>query len=442
MNVSNTISFSFRLITSRWGRNLLVFFGLFLGSFLLALYFSFSEGIRKNIIVPLEKELKSEVIIVMERPKTTNGSFNPYEFFRGQSESGMPQKTIDEILAMPEVAEVEGEIRVPFPVATSAEIVTGVGFLLDSTISGYSENAVREYLPEGMTFQGDEEVLPILLSPILVEIYNSTIVEIVPTAQRKTLEDFIDREIELTFGKINYLNLPPFNRFPEGVDPVVRKGKVVGFAPFLTPFTLGIPEKTAREMRVKFEEIRPEDIQPRSLIIKARAPELANVLKQRFEGMGLWAKDLSKNLDSIRLLFVGTETLLLVSAGLVLFVALLFLISTLSISVLEHRHDIGILRSLGASKGTVQNIFLFQGMLIAITSSLSGFFLALLLASSINQLFLSLIPVFAISLKSIFLFDFYFFSKVFLGVACSALLASLIPARKAARMKPIEAILV
>jgi lipoprotein-releasing system permease protein len=64
--------------------------------------------------------------------------------------------------------------------------------------------------------------------------------------------------------------------------------------------------------------------------------------------------------------------LLFLAIGLIVMVAALNIISTLVLMVMEKVRDIGILRSMGASRSDIRNIFLFQGMVIGVVGTILG----------------------------------------------------------------------
>lgn len=119
--------------------------------------------------------------------------------------------------------------------------------------------------------------------------------------------------------------------------------------------------------------------------------------------------------------------------SLILVVAAFNMIGALTMLVLEKEKDISILHALGASKGFIQKVFLNEGVLLAIIGGVIGMLLALLLA--FLQVQFKLIPLEGGS----FLIDYYpvqlragDFMLVSATVLVIALLASWIPARKAA----------
>ena len=440
MTIKDIFSFSFRLLTAKKGRTLLVIIGVCLGSFLLALFFSFSEGLKQHILKPLEQELQYENLIVLQKEQKDSGILNPLNLLHRDPQNWISPEAVARIQEFPEVAGIEPEIRIPFPIATSAQIILGLRFEFDSTLSGYSEEAVKSYLPKEQTFSGDEDVIPVVLPPLLVEIYNSTIVEMAPGAERKTMDDFLQRELEFTFGRINYLGL--LHRFPADTVPQTRKAKIVGFAPFLSPFTMGIPEKVAREMRLAYEDISAEEILPRSLIVKPESVQMIGRLKQELSELGFLVQDFSENLDAVRGLFMSLQSVLLFSAATTLIVAILFLVSVLVMSVLEQRQTIGILQALGASDANIRNIFLFQGASMVLCGIVMGFLAALGIAAWLNELFLNFLPTVAIVVPSVFLFDFYFLLKLFAGLCLIPLVVIFFSVRKTLSLSPLKSILV
>src|SRR5262249_58572701 len=70
---------------------------------------------------------------------------------------------------------------------------------------------------------------------------------------------------------------------------------------------------------------------------------------------------------------------LIVSAG-ALVVGMFLVYNTLSVSVAERRHDIGVMRSLGATRDQVRRLFQGEAILLGLLGSLAGIPLRLLMA--------------------------------------------------------------
>ncbi len=127
--------------------------------------------------------------------------------------------------------------------------------------------------------------------------------------------------------------------------------------------------------------------------------------------------------------------------GLIILVAAFNMISTLLLIVIEKTRSIGILKSLGASTPGIARVFIVQGMTIAVVGTLLGDLLGFLLCFSESTFhffklrseiyFMSSVPV------SI---EWQHYALVSVISLLLALSATLIPARIAAKMLPLQAL--
>lgn len=127
--------------------------------------------------------------------------------------------------------------------------------------------------------------------------------------------------------------------------------------------------------------------------------------------------------------------------SLIIFVAALNLVSSLSMVIVEKRPSVGVLRTLGASERSIHSIFLQVGLLIGITGTIAGNVIGIGVAWAANRFHLVPLPA-----------DIYFIGYLpftldapdVVGVNVIAVLLSVIatwyPARVAARLDPITAI--
>ena len=117
--------------------------------------------------------------------------------------------------------------------------------------------------------------------------------------------------------------------------------------------------------------------------------------------------------------------------------------------VVEKTRDIGILKALGASSRGVMTVFLSYGLALGIVGSGVGVVLGLLFVRYINEIeaFLSAITGRKVFDEAIYYFDSiptYVSPAMVVMVACGAVsiavLASILPARRAARLHPVQAL--
>jgi lipoprotein-releasing system permease protein len=127
--------------------------------------------------------------------------------------------------------------------------------------------------------------------------------------------------------------------------------------------------------------------------------------------------------------------------SLIIAVATFNIAGSLTMTVIEKKRDIGILKTLGSTNGSVVRIFMFEGILIGVYGTISGCLLGL--AVCIMQIKFKLFPldqtVYSLDALPI---DLRWTDFVFVGLAAMllAFLASLYPAMRAAKQEPIKAI--
>lgn len=116
------------------------------------------------------------------------------------------------------------------------------------------------------------------------------------------------------------------------------------------------------------------------------------------------------------------------------------IVSTLVMVVMEKKKDIAILRSMGASQGSIRKIFLLKGCLIGVVGTILGVVLGLLVCALISQYQFKLPDgVFLISTVPVRIYLSNFI-LVALASFVVCLLASIYPARQAAKLDPVEII--
>jgi lipoprotein-releasing system permease protein len=154
-----------------------------------------------------------------------------------------------------------------------------------------------------------------------------------------------------------------------------------------------------------------------------------------------WTRDwiqMNRNLFSMLTL---QKTVMFIILTLIVLVAAFNIASALIMMVMEKTRDIAILKTMGATNGSIRKIFVFKGLLIGLIGVLMGVFggvgLSLLLQRYQfihlpgDVYFLTTLPV-HLNLLDI--------GVIIVATLLICLLATLYPARQAARYKPVEGI--
>jgi ABC-type antimicrobial peptide transport system permease subunit len=124
-----------------------------------------------------------------------------------------------------------------------------------------------------------------------------------------------------------------------------------------------------------------------------------------------------------------TMTLLLLAAGIALFLGAVGIYGVLSYVAGQRTAEMGVRLALGADAGTVRKIILTQGMLLAAIGVATGLVGAVALGGVLSSLLFGVSPVDPLTLAAV--------AVVFLAVAA---VASAVPAERAARTPPAVAL--
>jgi lipoprotein-releasing system permease protein len=172
------------------------------------------------------------------------------------------------------------------------------------------------------------------------------------------------------------------------------------------------------------------------------APSLAQAIREKFGGR-YFVQDW---LQSNRNLFVALQTekwVMGIILSLIVLVAALNIVNPLTMMVIEKTKEIGILKAMGASNSSVTLLFIFDGMFIGVLGILIGAALGFGLCEAIAR-----IPIPMPGGGMVYYIDrlpvkvdpvlCYFVIPLVAVVLC--FLATLYPARQAAKLEPVDAI--
>lgn len=156
-------------------------------------------------------------------------------------------------------------------------------------------------------------------------------------------------------------------------------------------------------------------------------PISARTIYQQYAGLFAWV-DLQQSIIPLVI-------------GVIVLVAAFNIIGTLLMMILEKTREIGVLKSLGTSSGTLKRLFLTLGLLIGAVGTSLGVLLALTFALIQQQFGIISLPAEAYYMTTapigLNLFDYLLVSVVTI-LLCG--IAAYVPARVAARVEPVRAI--
>jgi lipoprotein-releasing system permease protein len=191
---------------------------------------------------------------------------------------------------------------------------------------------------------------------------------------------------------------------------------------------------------------------PAGLRLRLRSADEAPLVAAQLAGTldaGLLVRDWSRQNPTYFAAVQAQKRMMFLILVLIVAVAAFNLVSTLIMTVTEKQADIAILRTLGASPGSVMLIFVVQGALVGVLGTLAGVALGLLVASQLHEI----VPVIEAALGAQLLpKEVYFINGLpsdprasdVVPVALIALLLSLAatiyPSWRASRTRPAQAL--
>lgn len=283
-----------------------------------------------------------------------------------------------------------------------------------------------------------------------------TVTEIGSQVQGGSLEDLTDpgpglppillgRELASTLavgpGDIVTVTSPRGRLSPVGLLPRVTKFRVAGTVHTgLYEFDAGwayLPLASAQRLfteegRVSLVEVRLADIY---------AVREAGQAIQKALGEGYVLNDWIQMNGSLFQALWLEKMAIGITIGLIVMVAALNIVATLILMVMEKHKDIAILVSMGASRGAITRIFMLQGTVIGALGTVAGGSLGWAACRLLDHFKLIRVPV---DVYQISFVPFRLLPGDALAVAVGAVLvcflATLHPARGAARLDPAEAL--
>ncbi|MEW6534019.1 MAG: lipoprotein-releasing ABC transporter permease subunit [Candidatus Auribacterota bacterium] len=257
------------------------------------------------------------------------------------------------------------------------------------------------------------------------------------------------RYFSITVGDVIVLNLPTRSATSFGMIPRELKCRVKGiFVSGLYEFDMNfvyMPLDTYQQFLGVGEMVSGINVRvdnfDRSFTVKR---DIMNVL-----GFPYLARTwLERNQNLFRAIHTEKVVMFIILV-IAIVIAAFNISSTLVMTVMEKTRDIGVIKSLGATSGSIMKIFLYQGLFVGVIGTISGVLIGRLIISRIDTIadLVSRLFGFEVFPKDIYLFDkipAYISGFDTAIIACAAVLvsvaAAVYPAWKASILKPVEAL--
>ena len=364
--------------------------------------------------------------------------------------NGFQKEVRDRMLGVVSHIEIYGPAGgvLPDPARTLAEarrnpeVVAGAPFVAAQALLARGEDM------RGALVRGIDPALEPQITELAQSLKGGALQRLVPREFGVVLGGELARQMGVREGDPVTLIAPSGQVTPAGVVPRLKQMKVVG------TFDSGHYEYDSGLVLMHLEDaqrlFRLEG--PTGLRLKLRdlhrAREVAAELSTAFSDPVIirdWTRQNRTWFAAVQL----EKRMMFIILTLIVAVAAFNLVSTLVMTVTDKRADIAILRTLGASPGSIMGIFVVQGATVGVVGTVAGLLLGLGVAFNIDVI----VPALERALNASFLpRDIYLISRMpsdpqsadILPIALISLalafVATLYPSWRASRVNPAEAL--
>lgn len=419
-------SLALKNLLSRKVRTALTALAISIGIASLALLLALSEGLKQAIYQNIAGNGPLTQITV--QPK--NDKKGIIRFLPGDTSAALTPEALQKIEKTRHVTAAYPEMI--YGNISSIQInVLGQGFQSDTMIFGVPYEFIEQDLPgQKSIWKNPKLPYPAVISRKILDLYNFTV------APTNSLPNFTEKDVSGTMVTI----LPDQSTFfPQlGTADKTVSVKIEGFSEKTSLLGITLPIAAVRDLNKQ----RDPNYQEHYLRFYVQVDAAANVseVRDEIEKLGFSA---TSNVEEVKAL---EDNFKVVTAGLGLISLIILLVSGLMIAntffaaVAERRHEIGIFRAVGATRGDVQKVFLTEAAILGAAGGFAGIIIAVIGGFFLNIIALDALPAFTSKPDSIFIHDPLTLLYIFVFAVVLSMVFAMIPASKASHLDPLEAL--
>lgn len=174
--------------------------------------------------------------------------------------------------------------------------------------------------------------------------------------------------------------------------------------------------------------------------IRAKTQDDVLAIRIEVENQGFVTENVGDIVGDINGFFLIIKIVLVVFGTIIMSISAMGMLNTLSVSLLQRTKEVGILKALGAKRGDIFKMFIFEAAIISIIGGLSGFLGGYGVAKAVNLAFNVLAVQKGNDGVNFIAIPGYFMLAIFGFVAFLGIATGLMPARRASRTHALEAL--
>lgn len=226
-------------------------------------------------------------------------------------------------------------------------------------------------------------------------------------------------------GKVSYQNLNGTSN-----DVLISKLRILGIISDTTEPPLAI---------VPYSAVATEPTAFKSILIKAKNVDMVVPLRDKLEKEGFLISAKVDLVNQAKKITNAITTVLMVFGTAALIVSAIGMFNTMIVGFLERIYEVGVMKSLGATDGDVQNLFLMESFMIGFLGGITGISLGMGVGAVINFAMSTLSQHLGSKALTLFITPAWFAIATLILSCCIGLISGYWPARNASKLSPREA---
>ncbi len=165
-----------------------------------------------------------------------------------------------------------------------------------------------------------------------------------------------------------------------------------------------------------------------------------NDARNKIMEMGFFVSALADTIDQAKKIFRIIQIVLGLFGLVALIVSAIGMFNTMTVILLERTNEIGIMRSIGVTRGSIRKLFLFEAMIMGFLGGLGGVTLGYLGGEIANFIVNILAKNFGGQPISLFVRPIWFLAVIICTSTFIGFLTGVFPARRAGKLNPLDAL--
>ncbi|GMV40998.1 MAG: hypothetical protein AMXMBFR64_27140 [Myxococcales bacterium] len=276
-----------------------------------------------------------------------------------------------------------------------------------------------------------EQPVPVVLSPFLVEMFNTTAATALGLRRVSETQALLGLGFRVQYGDSF------FTDDREKKSQVVKRAQIVGFSSKALDLGVTMPLKYVERANARYKGTTASG-EYDSVILEARTNEDVHQVTAAADRLGFELSRKSRDAKKAgNMLYILTVVFSLIS-WVIMVIAAVNISQTFLMVVYERKREIGVMRSIGATRGDIRRIVLVEAAFIGVTAGLLGNLVAWGASYGINKAAARYLADMPFRPETFFVFDPPMILVSIAGAIAFCLFGAVVPAHRAASLDPAE----